>query len=116
MTHECVRLSEELFLMCTPVSTTVEDKNTTKLKGVMKNEDIKRRLFLNLHNFYIHVFFVNSKIALLVVFVKYIFSKLYSYCTQNINFYCFFETIICFGTKNFSISSQVYVFIFSKNH
>ena len=30
--------------------TTVEDVNTTELKDVMKNQDIKRQLFKNLDN------------------------------------------------------------------
>ena len=53
MAQECVGLSEELILMRTSFSTTVEDINTTKLKGVMKNQDIKRQFFQNLDNFYI---------------------------------------------------------------
>ena len=58
--------------------------------------------------------FCNGESALLVAFVKYTLSKLYSHCTQNCNFYYFLETIICFVTKNCSIPSQVCVFIFSK--
>ena len=31
--------------VCTPVQTTVGDMNTTNLKGVMKNQNIKRSFF-----------------------------------------------------------------------
>ena len=40
--QECVGLSKELFLMCTSIETTDENMNTTSLKGVMNNQDIKR--------------------------------------------------------------------------
>ena len=53
MTQECVGLSEELFLMRIYFQTTVEDINTTKLKGMMKNQEIKRQFFQNLDSFYI---------------------------------------------------------------
>ena len=53
MAQECVRLSEELFLMCSSVETTIEDINTTNLKGFRKSQDIKRQFFQNLDNFYI---------------------------------------------------------------
>ena len=63
MVKDCIGLSEELFLMCTTVfnlyiikCTTVEDTNTTKLKGVMKKHDLKGSFFQNLDNFYISVF------------------------------------------------------------
>ena len=39
------------------------------------------------------------KVPLLVAFVKYTLSKLYSHCTQNSSFYYFLETRICVMTK-----------------
>ena len=91
---------------------TVEYINTTKLKGVMQTQDIKRQFFETLDNFYIQVFFVNGKSAFFVDFVKYALSRIYSHCSQNCNFYYFLETRICFVTKSCSISSKVCVYIF----
>ena len=51
----------------------------------MKNQDIKRHFFQNLEK---------GESALLVAFVKYTLSKLYSHCNQNCNFYYFLVTII----------------------
>ena len=48
-----VGLYEELFLMCTSVSTLVQDISATNLKSVIKNQDIKRHFFQNLDNFHI---------------------------------------------------------------
>ena len=76
-----VGLSEELFLKCTSVWTTDEDINTTQLKRVMKNQYIKRQFFQNLDNFYISMFLVNGENVLLLDFVNYPLSKLYSNCT-----------------------------------
>ena len=100
MAQECVRLLEELFLMCTSVPTTTENISTTKLKGFMKNQDIKRHFFQNVDNFC-----VIGESTLLVAFVKNILSKLYSHCTQNCDFHYFLETRICFVTKNCSVPS-----------
>ena len=52
MVQESVRFPEELFLMSASVSTTVEDINTTILKGVMKNRDIKE-VFSKFRHFFI---------------------------------------------------------------
>ena len=46
------------------------------------------------------MFFVNSKSVLLVAFVKYASSKLYSHCIQYNKFYYFLETRICFVKKD----------------
>ena len=45
------------------------------------------------------MFFVNKESVLFVAFVKYTFSKLYTHCTQNCNFYYFLATKISFVTK-----------------
>ena len=100
MAQECVRLLEALFLMYTSVPTTTEDISTTKLKGFMKNKNIKRQFFQNVDNFC-----VIGESALLVAFVKNILSELYSHCTQNCDFYYFLETRICFVIKNRSVPS-----------
>ena len=53
----------------------------------------------------ISVFLVNGESVLLVAFVKFTLSKLYSYCTQNCNFNYLLVTKICFVTKNCSTFS-----------
>ena len=60
-----------------------------KLKGLMKNQDIKRQFFQNLDNFYTNVFLMNRKNDLILALAKYFLSKLYSHCTQNCNFTTF---------------------------
>ena len=52
------------------VETTVDDINTTKSKGPMKNQDMKSRFFKFQTIFELKCFFVNDKSALLVAFIK----------------------------------------------
>ena len=47
--------------------------------------------------------FMNSKSVLLVAFLRYTSSKLYSHCNKNCNFYYFLGDVICFVTKSCSI-------------
>ena len=63
--------------------------NTTNLKSVMRNQDIKRQFFQSLDNLYIEAFFVNGESAFFVDVVKYTLSNLYCHCNQNCNFYYF---------------------------
>ena len=67
MVKDFVRLSEELFLICTSVYTTVDDINSIKLKDKMRNQDIKVSSFEFFGNNYIWVLFANGKSALLVL-------------------------------------------------
>ena len=70
-------------------------------EDVMKHQDIKDS------------FFKIQAIFILSVYLQHLLNILY--CTQNCKFYYFLETKICFVEKNCSISSQVYLFILSKN-
>ena len=65
----------------------------------------QKAVFSKFRQFSHLMFFVQGESALLVAFVKYTLSKLYSHCTQNCNFYYFLGTIICFVTESCSISS-----------
>ena len=72
MVKEFVRLSEEIFLMCSYIKKTVNDESTIKLKGMMENQGIKYSFSKIVDNIYLSVVLVNSKGALVVVFIKYI--------------------------------------------
>ena len=72
MMKEFVRLSEEIFLMCSCIKKTVNDESTIKLKDMMENQGIKYSFPKIVDNIYISVVLVNSKGALVVVFIKYI--------------------------------------------
>ena len=72
MVKEFVRLSEEIFLMCSYIKKTVNDESTIKLKSMMENQGIKYSFSKIVDNIYTSVVLVNSKGALVVVFIKYI--------------------------------------------
>ena len=72
MVKEFVRLSEEIFLMCSYIKKTVNDESTIKLKDMMENQGIKYSFSKIVDNIYVSVVLVNSKGALVVVFIKYI--------------------------------------------
>ena len=72
MVKEFVRLSEEIFLMCSYIKKTVNGESTIKLKDMMENQGIKYSFSKIVDNIYVSVVLVNSKGALVVVFIKYI--------------------------------------------
>ena len=62
------------------------------------------------------MFFVNGgKNAFLVVTVKYILSKLYSFCIHNCHFYNFLETRICFVEKLFKFFLGLCIYFLQKS-
>ena len=73
-------------------------------------------MFENLNNIDIQMFLLNRESILLVAFVKYTLSQLYSYCTRNCIFLVIFgdRGISCFMTKNCSNSSYICVLILPK--
>ena len=87
--------------MCPSVSATVQDINTTKLKGVMKNQDIKRQFFRKLDNFHI-VFRERQKC--LVIFVNIVYQSFIGIVLKIVIFTIFRDSNLFCNKKLFNIS------------